>query len=410
MCFAIPGRVLSVADDATGNRRALVDIVGEQREASLAWIPDIEVGEWVIIHAGYAMTRVPPEQAESIIADMQNLHLLASEHDEGLKPTIAGRGLSNSTGRGLSVGEARAPIDADLANPHRAGEAECGAADDDLPDQPAALENGLRAVTLLLRAPSARRALTCGPGTAALVAHGWVQLGGSVCRDLVPVNDDKQPDVPTGRDVLTGGEAGGDGDGMKRDDDMLSAGNLPRTDTPTGLHLPRWWRDAAAHLAPGDIVFLVGAWQGRDELLRRIPLRRAHTVWIGSRCDAPPPDLADARLILDSSPATLTFDEGLDRIAAELSDAVADLHGALTQTPQITDDDQPSHGVDYCVTCSDEGRIGEILSCPSEPGDFARVLTECGIEDIDTTLIGAPPPGTLILIHAQQALQTITES
>ncbi len=65
MCLAVPGKILSVtgaADDPLG-RLATVDFQGSQMEASLAMTPEAGIGDWVLVHAGYALTLLDEQEA-----------------------------------------------------------------------------------------------------------------------------------------------------------------------------------------------------------------------------------------------------------------------------------------------------------------------------------------------------------
>jgi hypothetical protein len=59
---------------------------------------------------------------------------------------------------------------------------------------------------------------------------------------------------------------------------------------------------------------------------------------------------------------------------------------------------------DVCVTCSDEGRLAEVVSAA---GDEAVVRTPSGLERIDTTLVGQVGPDDLVLVHAGSAVTVI---
>jgi len=60
MCLAIPARVVAlVAPD-----NALIDLGGVQKEVSLALVDDVAAGDYVIVHVGYALTRLDPGEAE----------------------------------------------------------------------------------------------------------------------------------------------------------------------------------------------------------------------------------------------------------------------------------------------------------------------------------------------------------
>jgi hydrogenase expression/formation protein HypC len=58
MCLAIPAKILSI--DGTS---AVIDLAGTQREASLMLLEDAAVGDWVIVHAGFAIEKLTEEDA-----------------------------------------------------------------------------------------------------------------------------------------------------------------------------------------------------------------------------------------------------------------------------------------------------------------------------------------------------------
>jgi hydrogenase expression/formation protein HypC len=58
MCLAVPGKIIS-KEDAVG----VVDIRGNRMRAGLALVPEAGVGDWVLIHAGFAITLVTPQDA-----------------------------------------------------------------------------------------------------------------------------------------------------------------------------------------------------------------------------------------------------------------------------------------------------------------------------------------------------------
>jgi hydrogenase expression/formation protein HypC len=66
MCLGIPGEVLSIWTD--GLRRARVAFAGVVKEICLAYVPEAEVGDFVIVHAGFAITRVDREAAERVFS------------------------------------------------------------------------------------------------------------------------------------------------------------------------------------------------------------------------------------------------------------------------------------------------------------------------------------------------------
>lgn len=63
MCLAIPGRIVEIDGII-----ATVDIGGVRKAISLALVDDIAVGDYVIVHVGYALNRLDPDEAEQTLA------------------------------------------------------------------------------------------------------------------------------------------------------------------------------------------------------------------------------------------------------------------------------------------------------------------------------------------------------
>jgi hydrogenase expression/formation protein HypC len=71
MCLAVPGQVLSIEDDQL--RSATVSFGGVTKSVSLALVPEAEVGDYVIVHVGFAISRLDEEAARRTLetyADM----------------------------------------------------------------------------------------------------------------------------------------------------------------------------------------------------------------------------------------------------------------------------------------------------------------------------------------------------
>jgi len=63
MCLAIPGKVVRVWTEGTDARMAEIDFDGLRRTANLVFTPEVGVGDYVIVHAGLATTRIPEAEA-----------------------------------------------------------------------------------------------------------------------------------------------------------------------------------------------------------------------------------------------------------------------------------------------------------------------------------------------------------
>jgi len=72
MCLAIPARVVELLENDT----AIVDLGGVRKDISLALVEDVAVGDYVIVHVGYALTRLDPEEAEKTLAVMAEAGLM----------------------------------------------------------------------------------------------------------------------------------------------------------------------------------------------------------------------------------------------------------------------------------------------------------------------------------------------
>ena len=82
MCLAVPGRVVSVTD-VDGTTMAEVDFGGLRKEVCLAYIPDVRVDEYVIVHVGFAIQRLDEKSALETLANFDRLGILEEEFGDG---------------------------------------------------------------------------------------------------------------------------------------------------------------------------------------------------------------------------------------------------------------------------------------------------------------------------------------
>lgn len=78
MCLAIPGKVVSV-EQSNGLRTARIQFGGIIRQASLDFVPEAEVGDYVMVHVGYAISRVDAQEAERTYQLLEELGALEAE-------------------------------------------------------------------------------------------------------------------------------------------------------------------------------------------------------------------------------------------------------------------------------------------------------------------------------------------
>jgi hydrogenase expression/formation protein HypC len=65
MCLAVPGKIESVAGEDFG-RMARVDFSGIKKEISLAYVPEANVGDYVLVHVGFAITKIDEAEAKQV--------------------------------------------------------------------------------------------------------------------------------------------------------------------------------------------------------------------------------------------------------------------------------------------------------------------------------------------------------
>jgi len=95
MCLAVPVRVVELRD----NDAAMVDLGGIRKEISLALVDDVAVGDYVILHVGYALARLDPAEAERTLALFAQAGLAGADDPSPFKGED-GRGMGLQAGTG----------------------------------------------------------------------------------------------------------------------------------------------------------------------------------------------------------------------------------------------------------------------------------------------------------------------
>ncbi len=75
MCLAIPARIVELQD----NDQAIVDLGGVRKEVSVALVEDVHVDDYVIVHVGYALNKIDPEEAEKTLKLFAEMGGIAEE-------------------------------------------------------------------------------------------------------------------------------------------------------------------------------------------------------------------------------------------------------------------------------------------------------------------------------------------
>jgi hydrogenase expression/formation protein HypC len=80
VCLAIPGQIVEITD--TVNQLASVDVVGVRRTVNVGLLDDAEPGDWVLIHVGFALSKIDEEEAA---ATLRLLEQMGSEYEQELE-------------------------------------------------------------------------------------------------------------------------------------------------------------------------------------------------------------------------------------------------------------------------------------------------------------------------------------
>ena len=82
MCLAVPGKILSV-EDRDGTLMSVVDFGGIKKDVCLQYLPDVGIGDYVIVHVGFAIQRLDERSALETLAEFERLGLLEEEFGDG---------------------------------------------------------------------------------------------------------------------------------------------------------------------------------------------------------------------------------------------------------------------------------------------------------------------------------------
>jgi hydrogenase expression/formation protein HypC len=72
MCVAVPGKVLEIEGGGISSRlMGKVDFAGTVKEICLSYIPGVAVGDYVLVHAGFALSKLEEGEADELLADLE---------------------------------------------------------------------------------------------------------------------------------------------------------------------------------------------------------------------------------------------------------------------------------------------------------------------------------------------------
>ncbi|MFB7719590.1 HypC/HybG/HupF family hydrogenase formation chaperone [Nocardia sp. NPDC056100] len=96
MCLAVPGKVLSL-QERDGTLMSVVDFGGVRKDVCLQYIPDAAIGDYVVVHVGFAIQRLDEESALRTLAEFEHLGVLKEEFGDGFAFAAKQAGLADPT-------------------------------------------------------------------------------------------------------------------------------------------------------------------------------------------------------------------------------------------------------------------------------------------------------------------------
>ncbi len=90
MCLAVPGKVVSISSEDPLLRAGKVDFGGVLKEANLAYVPEAGVGDYVVVHAGFAISRLDEEEANKVFEYLRAMEELSELEEANSRGALAG--------------------------------------------------------------------------------------------------------------------------------------------------------------------------------------------------------------------------------------------------------------------------------------------------------------------------------
>jgi hydrogenase expression/formation protein HypC len=82
MCLAIPGKVERITGDDPLTRIGKINFGGIIKEASLAYVPEVKIGDYVIVHVGFALSKVDEDEAQKVFEYLKQMEELGELKEE----------------------------------------------------------------------------------------------------------------------------------------------------------------------------------------------------------------------------------------------------------------------------------------------------------------------------------------
>ncbi len=94
MCLAVPGKIVRI-EECDGTLMSIVDFGGVQKDVCLQYLPDAEIGQYVVVHVGFAIQRLDEESAKRTLDEFEHLGVLKEEFGDGFELAARQAGVAN---------------------------------------------------------------------------------------------------------------------------------------------------------------------------------------------------------------------------------------------------------------------------------------------------------------------------
>jgi hydrogenase expression/formation protein HypC len=73
MCLAVPGKVISIDESNPELKMAKVNFGGVSKEECVQWLPEVKLGDYVLVHVGFALNKIDEKDAEETLRILREM-------------------------------------------------------------------------------------------------------------------------------------------------------------------------------------------------------------------------------------------------------------------------------------------------------------------------------------------------
>jgi len=80
MCLAVPGKIVSIDESNPELKMAKVNFSGVSREVCIQWLDDVKIGDYVLVHVGFALNKIDEKDAEETLRILREMGDIEEEN------------------------------------------------------------------------------------------------------------------------------------------------------------------------------------------------------------------------------------------------------------------------------------------------------------------------------------------